>query len=159
MRQIVLDTETTGLEPTDGHRIIEIGCLEMVERRQTGRNFHVYINPDREVEGGYLEMAGDYGMAVCPWSPLGQGFLTGKYDRENGLTGESKASDSSRWEDNYLTEANFDLHDELDAVADEVGASPAQVALAWLTEWDEFTCVPIVGARTVGQLDENVAAT
>jgi len=58
MRQIVLDTETTGLEPTDGHRIIEIGCLEMVERRQTGRNFHVYINPDREVEGGAMAVHG-----------------------------------------------------------------------------------------------------
>ena len=44
-------------------------------------------------------------------------------------------------------------------VADELDAPPAQVALAWLTGWDEFTCVPIVGARTVDQLDENVAAT
>lgn len=58
MRQIVLDTETTGLEPADGHRVIEIGCLEMIERRQTGRNFHVYINPDREVEGGALAVHG-----------------------------------------------------------------------------------------------------
>jgi DNA polymerase-3 subunit epsilon len=58
MRQIVLDTETTGLEPQEGHRIIEIGCLEMIERRQTGRNFHVYINPDREVEGGAMAVHG-----------------------------------------------------------------------------------------------------
>lgn len=58
MRQIVLDTETTGLEPEEGHRIIEIGCLEMIERRQTGRNFHVYINPDREVEGGAMAVHG-----------------------------------------------------------------------------------------------------
>ncbi len=52
MRQIVLDTETTGLEPADGHRIIEIGALEMIERRLTGRTFHVYLNPEREVESG-----------------------------------------------------------------------------------------------------------
>lgn len=58
MRQIVLDTETTGLEPEEGHRIIEIGCLEMIERRQTGRSFHVYINPEREVEGGALAVHG-----------------------------------------------------------------------------------------------------
>ncbi|RFF26325.1 MULTISPECIES: DNA polymerase III subunit epsilon [unclassified Wenzhouxiangella] len=58
MRQIVLDTETTGLEPTEGHRIIEIGALEMIERRQTGRSFHVYINPERDVEGGALAVHG-----------------------------------------------------------------------------------------------------
>ena len=58
MRQIVLDTETTGLEPSEGHRIIEIGCLEMVERRITNRTFHVYLNPDREVEEGAIQVHG-----------------------------------------------------------------------------------------------------
>jgi DNA polymerase III subunit epsilon len=58
MRQIVLDTETTGLEPSEGHRIIEIGCLEMVERRVTNRTFHVYLNPDFEVERGAIEVHG-----------------------------------------------------------------------------------------------------
>ena len=58
MRQVVLDTETTGLEHRDGHRIVEIGCVEMVERRLTGRNFHVYLNPERQVEGGALEVHG-----------------------------------------------------------------------------------------------------
>ena len=52
MRQIVLDTETTGLEPSEGHRIIEIGCVEVVERRLTGNDFHVYIQPDREIDAG-----------------------------------------------------------------------------------------------------------
>jgi len=50
MRQIVLDTETTGLEPAEGHRIIEIGCLELIDRRLSGRQFHRYINPERPVE-------------------------------------------------------------------------------------------------------------
>ena len=50
MRQIVLDTETTGLDPKQGHRIIEIGCVEMINRRLTGNTFHVYINPQRLVE-------------------------------------------------------------------------------------------------------------
>ncbi len=52
MRQIVLDTETTGLEVTQGHRIIEIGCVELRNRRATGRHFHRYLNPDREVDAG-----------------------------------------------------------------------------------------------------------
>lgn len=58
MRQIVLDTETTGLSPTQGHRIIEIGCLELIDRRLTGRDFHVYLNPDREVEDGAFRVHG-----------------------------------------------------------------------------------------------------
>lgn len=50
LRQIILDTETTGLLPEEGHRVIEIGCLEMVNRRLTGNYFHVYINPERDIE-------------------------------------------------------------------------------------------------------------
>jgi DNA polymerase-3 subunit epsilon len=57
-RQIVLDTETTGLEPSQGHRIIEIGCVEMVGRRQTGNNFHVYLQPDREIDEAAIEVHG-----------------------------------------------------------------------------------------------------
>lgn len=52
MRQVVLDTETTGLSPAKGHRIIEIGCIEMVNRRQTGREFHRFLNPDRDIDHG-----------------------------------------------------------------------------------------------------------
>jgi DNA polymerase III subunit epsilon len=58
MRQIVLDTETTGLEPELGHRIIEIGCVEMVNRRATGRTFHRYLNPEREVDDAALAVHG-----------------------------------------------------------------------------------------------------
>lgn len=58
MRQIVLDTETTGLDPRQGHRIIEIGALELVDRQLTGRHYHVYINPEREIEQGALEVHG-----------------------------------------------------------------------------------------------------
>ncbi|QIK37611.1 DNA polymerase III subunit epsilon [Caldichromatium japonicum] len=50
MRQIVLDTETTGLEPCEGHRIIEIGCIELIDRRLTGNNFHLYLNPERAID-------------------------------------------------------------------------------------------------------------
>ena len=57
-RQIVLDTETTGLEPSQGHRIIEIGCVELINRRLTGNNYHQYIQPDREVDEGALQVHG-----------------------------------------------------------------------------------------------------
>jgi len=52
IRQIVLDTETTGLEPSQGHRIIEIGCVEMINRRLTGNNYHQFLQPDREIDDG-----------------------------------------------------------------------------------------------------------
>lgn len=58
MRQVVLDTETTGLEPHLGHRIIEIGCVEMVNRRPTGRHFHEYLHPDREIDAGAAAVHG-----------------------------------------------------------------------------------------------------
>jgi DNA polymerase-3 subunit epsilon len=58
VRQIVLDTETTGLERADGHRIIEIGCIELVHRRATGRHWHRYLKPGREVDPGALAVHG-----------------------------------------------------------------------------------------------------
>ena len=58
MRQIVLDTETTGLEPSKGHRIIEIGCVEIVNRRITENTYHQYIQPDREIDEGAFEVHG-----------------------------------------------------------------------------------------------------
>ena len=57
-RQIVLDTETTGLNPRQGNRIIEIGCVELVNRKLTGNNFHRYINPERDSEEGALAVHG-----------------------------------------------------------------------------------------------------
>ena len=58
MRQIVLDTETTGLEVSQGHRIIEIGCVELLNRRLTGNHYHQYINPQREIDQGAIEVHG-----------------------------------------------------------------------------------------------------
>ena len=58
MRQIILDTETTGLEADRGHRIIEIGCVELVNRRLTGRRFHRYLNPDRDIDEGAVAVHG-----------------------------------------------------------------------------------------------------
>lgn len=58
MRSVVLDTETTGMPVTDGHRVIEIGCVELNGRRLTGRHFHVYLQPDREIDEGAIAVHG-----------------------------------------------------------------------------------------------------
>ncbi|MDX1747493.1 MAG: aldo/keto reductase, partial [Halobacteriales archaeon] len=112
---------------------------------------------DREVEGNYRDMCREYGIGMCPWSPLGWGFLTGKYERGQATPDDSTAAEDSRFEQRYLTDENFDALDVLLAVADEVGATPAQVALAWLLEQETVTA-PIIGARTVDQLEENLGA-
>ena len=113
----------------------------------------------------YLDVCADQDMAVCPYSPLAGGFLTGKYERTDdddptkfkGPEG-ARGSLSDRFEDFYLSERGWHVLDELRAVADELDATPPQVALRWLVEQPDITCVPIVGARTVDQLDENVGA-
>ncbi|AMP89968.1 DNA polymerase III subunit epsilon [Legionella pneumophila] len=58
MRQIILDTETTGIGPEQGHRVIEIGCIELIDRKLTGKHFHVYLNPQREVDEGAFRVHG-----------------------------------------------------------------------------------------------------
>ncbi|MEH6814086.1 MAG: DNA polymerase III subunit epsilon [Motiliproteus sp.] len=58
MRQIVLDTETTGLEPSGGHRIIEVGCVELINRKPTGKTYHRYVNPQRDIDAEAVEVHG-----------------------------------------------------------------------------------------------------
>ena len=58
MRQIVLDTETTGIDPKSGHRIVELACVELIDRKKTGRHFHRYTNPEREIGAGAAEVHG-----------------------------------------------------------------------------------------------------
>ena len=58
MREICLDTETTGLEPKDGHRIVEIGCVEIIDRVKTGNVFHIYINPERDMPESAFKIHG-----------------------------------------------------------------------------------------------------
>lgn len=62
MRQIVLDTETTGLETREGHRIIEIGCVELVNRRLTGNDYHMYLHPDRDID---VEASNVHGITLA----------------------------------------------------------------------------------------------
>ncbi|QOS11171.1 aryl-alcohol dehydrogenase [Haloferax sp. Atlit-6N] len=113
----------------------------------------------------YLDVCGDQDVAVCPYSPLAGGFLTGKYERadpddptEYVAPDGARGSFDERFDRFYVSERGWKVLDEIRAVADEVDASPAQVALRWLMDYPEATVVPIVGARTTEQLDENVGA-
>ena len=113
----------------------------------------------------YLSVVADQDLAVCPYSPLAGGFLTGKYTRADPddpksveAPDGSRGSFDERFERFYLSERGWKVLDEVRAVASELDATPAQVALRWLMDQREFTCVPIVGARTVDQLTENLGA-
>jgi aryl-alcohol dehydrogenase-like predicted oxidoreductase len=116
-----------------------------------------YNAVNREIEGNYLDMCADYDIGVVPWSPLAGGFLTGKYSRNEEPPAGSRAATDQQFVDSYLTPENFDALEVVEAVAEEVEASPGQVALAWLLHHEQVTA-PIVGARTVEQLEENLAA-
>ena len=112
MRQIILDTETTGLKPSLGHRVIEIAAVELLSRRFTDRHFHVYLNPDREIDEGAAQVHGltveflqdkphfsdvvdefiDYvhgAELIIHNAPFDVGFL----DRELSLAGRGKIAD------------------------------------------------------------------
>ncbi|SDQ55353.1 Predicted oxidoreductase [Halopelagius longus] len=113
----------------------------------------------------YLDVCGDQGLAVCPYSPLAGGFLTGKYERADPddptiveAPDGSRADFDERFDQFYLSERGWHVLDAVRDVAEEVDATPAQVSLRWLMDYPEATVVPIVGARTVEQLDENVGA-
>ena len=139
----------------------KIARANEVARREGYEPFTVtqprYNLADREIEPNYLPMCREYDLGVVPWSPLAWGFLTGKYDRDSAAD-DSTASVDERFEENYLTEENFEALDVLLAVADEVDATPAQVALAWQLHHEDVTA-PIIGARTVEQLEENLGAS
>ncbi|MFB6193759.1 MAG: aldo/keto reductase [Halobaculum sp.] len=115
----------------------------------------------RETEE-YLEVCADQEIAVCPYSPLAGGFLTGKYER--GPDGEAVGPEGSRaelvdyFQDAYVDDRGWRVLDAIRRVAEETDATPAQVALRWLIERPDFTCIPIIGARTVEQMEENMGA-
>lgn len=117
-----------------------------------------YNAVNREIEGNYLSMCADYDIGVVPWSPLAGGFLTGKYARGESPPPKSRAATDDRFADSYLTPANFDGLEVVEAVAEEVDATPAQVSLAWVSHHEQVVA-PILGARTVEQLEENMAST
>ena len=121
-----------------------------------------YSATHREPVADYLEVCADQDLAVCPYSPLHGGLLTGKYERKSDGTVEapdgSRGAIEAMFDEWYLDDGVWDVVETVEAVADEIDATPAQVSLRWLMDHDAFTCVPIVGARTVDQLDENMEA-
>jgi aryl-alcohol dehydrogenase-like predicted oxidoreductase len=106
----------------------------------------------------YLDVCGDQNLAVCPYSPLAGGFLTGKYEREGEAPEGSRAELEDYFSPQDRPAHHWETLDEVRAVAEAEDATPAQVSLRWLMDQSEFTCVPIIGARTVDQLEENVGA-
>ena len=106
----------------------------------------------RTIEGEIAPLARDQGLALVPWSPLKNGFLSGKYRRGGEVLDSARAAFVAG-----PTEAQFNVIDTVRAVADEVGATPAAVALSWLRA-RTGTVVPIVGARRLGHLTDNVTA-
>ncbi|UTF54739.1 aldo/keto reductase [Natronosalvus rutilus] len=112
----------------------------------------------------YLDVCADQDLAVCPYSPLAGGFLTGKYDRAGEDTYDLEAPEGTRAQlddrflDYYVSERGWHVLEAVREIADECDASPAQVAIRWLIDQPDFDCVPIIGARTVDQLEENLGA-
>ncbi len=113
-----------------------------------------YSLAERTVENELMPMARELGMGVTPWSPLKSGVLTGKYTRANL---DSIDPMRGEWVTNNLTERNLDIVDALVAVAKELGRTPAEVALAWVLARPGVAS-PIIGARTMEQLEQNVKA-
>ena len=108
----------------------------------------------RTVEGELVPMARELGLGITPWSPLKSGVLSGKYTRANH--GKQK-SDRGAWAESNLSEKAYDIVDVLIGIAKELDSTPARVALAWLAQKPGVTSI-ILGARTVKQLDDNLAA-
>ncbi|MFL5359109.1 aldo/keto reductase [Archangium sp.] len=109
---------------------------------------------ERTVEGELIPMARELGLGVTPWSPLKSGVLSGKYTRENA--GKVKA-DRGAWVESNLGERAYNIIDVLLRVAKELDNTPAHVALAWVQNRPGVTST-IIGARTLAQLEDNVAA-
>ena len=114
MRQIVLDTETTGLEPEQGHRIIEIGCIELIDRKRTGAHFHAYVNPEREIDEGALEVHGitrEFLDGKPTFADICEDFV--EFVRGAELIIHNAPFDTSFLDDEFskVPETDFRLHD------------------------------------------------
>jgi aryl-alcohol dehydrogenase-like predicted oxidoreductase len=110
----------------------------------------------RDIEGEYVPAAREAGMGLMPWSPLAGGFLSGKYERGN-TADSGRLSGANPFGNSKFVDRNWDILEELNAVAAEIGRPAAQVALAWVMARPGITST-LVGARTVTQLENNIAA-
>ena len=100
------------------------------------------------------------GVALTPWSPLARGILTGSYkgSLDGGSTARSQGADRKRTEGLYLGEMDFKIADRVVELAEKLGHTPAQIAIAWLLSKEEITA-PVVGVSKISQLNQLVAAT
>ncbi len=111
----------------------------------------------RDLEREHVPLCRDQGLGILPWSPLANGFLTGKFERGKPPVGDTRLGFKNERFARYDTERNWKILDAVRGVATEIGATPAAVSLAWLLAKPQVTSV-IFGARTVEQLDANLAA-
>jgi aryl-alcohol dehydrogenase-like predicted oxidoreductase len=113
---------------------------------------------ERSIERDFFDLASADDMAITPWSPLAGGLLTGKFNRGSPAAERDGARLSSGpMSTRILKERNLALSEALSTMAVELGCRPAPLALAWLCQRSPVTVVPIVGARSSGQLQENLA--
>jgi len=108
--------------------------------------------PEREL----LPMAKALDIAVTPWGVLGGGVLTGKYKKGKPRPKEARYGSQEEWGNIYVTERNLRIAQEVDRVAEEIGRSPSQVALAWVRQRPYGVIVPILGATKLSQLADNL---
>ena len=121
-RQIFLDTETTGLEISDGHRIIEIGCVEMVDRKLTGNRYHQYVQPDKTIDEGAFEVHGISNESLLDkprFSEIYPEFL--KFVKDSDLIIHNSAFDVGFLNHEFnLCDKNFIALEKLCAVVDSL---------------------------------------
>lgn len=122
----------------------------------------IYNLVDRQAERNYIDMCEDYDLGLLPFSPLAEGFLTGKYERgvepPEGSRGAQDGRKGERFRSTYLNEENFHVIEEVREIAAEYDSTPAQISLAWLLAQDVVTAL-VAGQTSLDQLEDNVAMT
>jgi aryl-alcohol dehydrogenase-like predicted oxidoreductase len=112
---------------------------------------------DRRIERELLPMAQTFGLAVIPWSPLAGGLLTGKYKRDGQAPAGSRFTEPTAWDKPRYNERMFDVVEKLRPLAEAKGCTLSQFSLAWVMHQAGVTS-PILGPRTMDQLDDNLGA-
>ena len=152
-----------GVSNFTGWQLVKSLCLS----EANGLERFVCLQPqyslvERNIEREILPICLEEGLGVIPWSPLGGGFLSGKYRREEELPegsriSEAVASMEEHW-DRRATDRNWRALDVVGRISEETGKSYAQISLNWLLRQDGVTA-PIIGARTLEQLEDNLGAS
>lgn len=117
----------------------------------------LYNLVQRHIESDFLPLARTQDMVITPWSPLGGGLLTGKFDRDADVAAQKGTRMvATPWGDRYMDDEKLNIAEGVTAIAREIGATTAQVAINWLRQNPKAVIVPILGARSVDQLTENL---